>query len=201
MKKNSLFLFTFILTACGATPAPISAPKATDLPRQTEAPPATFTPVCAASQLTQAKLEAVLADTADLFDATAWERTSEIKANQISIVWQNIPQSAMVFLETRFFPCGYTEAESNQKLDKPYWDTLFANYAEYKLLRQCQLDTGTRLYEFKTVNQGFNYHIRYWTTKPAAGELTATMLVFPFGSEAQLDQYALQLFPEIPYCA
>ncbi|MCC7117165.1 MAG: hypothetical protein IT310_01465 [Anaerolineales bacterium] len=191
MKKRLLILLAFLLAACGA---PNATAPATPLATATQTPSVSPTPLCPPHTPTQAEVNAALNVPDGLFDSTAWEQNHTAQDNKISVVWQNIPQSAVVYLEENFYPCG-----NQPNLNDTYWDALFANYAEYQLLKECAAGAILQLAEFKAVNQGFNYHVRYWFYN-AAKKITTTMMIFPFGSEAQMDQYALQLFPKLPYC-
>jgi hypothetical protein len=78
---------------------------------------------------------------------------------------------------------------------------LFANYDNYEMIDECKTDDGLRLYQFEAASQGFDYHINYWSENDAAIRLITTMITFPFGSESTLDDYSIQLFPELPNCS
>jgi hypothetical protein len=124
-----------------------------------------------------------------------------VNEESVSVTLQNIPLGAVVFLEAVIFPCGYEEPDLNHYLNEDHWDVLFANYDSYEMINECRTDDGLRLYEFEAISQGFDYNIRYWSENDTAERIITTMLTFPFGSEDLMDEYSIDLFPELPNCS
>jgi hypothetical protein len=203
MKRTYIVLFAVFLSSCGTPAAPAAAVTSPSIrtPSMTQLPPVTVTPVCISSEPTQDDVDAVLSYTDDVFDLAVWEQSYEVGDQGVSVTWQNIPQSAVVFLEAIIFPCGYEEPDLNHYLNDAHWDALFANYDSYEMVDECRSDTGLRLYQFEAVSQGFDYSISYWSENDTAERIITTMITFPFGSEATLDDYAAQLFPELTHCS
>jgi hypothetical protein len=199
MKRFWLILPVIFLSACGTPPTAI-IPSETP-PPATELPLSTVTPVCKSTEPTDDDVDAALEYTADLFDPAEWEQSYEVFDDKVSVTWQNIPQSAVVFLEARIFSCGYEEPDLNKIFSDEYWDALFVNYEGYELISECRSNLGLRLYEFETASQGFDYHIRYWEENDTDNRIITTMIIFPFGSESTLDDYSTELFPGLPNCS
>lgn len=201
MKRFFLIFLAIFLSACGGTPSPSPTFTITSTPEATETPLPTVTPVCVSAEPTQEDIDAALAYTDDIFDLTEWEQSSVAGTERVSVTWQNIPQSAVVFLEVIIFPCGYEEPDLNRFLNENHWDALFANYDSYEMFDECRSDVGLRLYEFEAASQGFDYNISYWSENDTNERIITTMITFPFGSEESMDEYSIELFPELPNCS
>jgi hypothetical protein len=112
----------------------------------------------------------------------------------------NNAQGAIVYLEAIIFPCSYEEPDLNNYYSDENWKTIFQNYEGYELLDECKTNAGTRLYEFKTQNQGFEYEIKYWVQNDTDTRVISTMIVFPLESKLLLDEYSSMLFPGYSTC-
>ena len=116
------------------------------------------------------------------------------------MLWQNVSEGALVYLDAIIFPCGYEEPDLNKYFSEENWKAVFANYESYELLDECKRDDGLRLYEFKTLNQGFEYEIRYWVDNDTDTRVISTMIVFPLETKLLLDEYSSMLFPDYSTC-
>jgi hypothetical protein len=198
----SVFLAIFISScATAGIPTSTSTISPTETPTVTKAAPVTVTAVCISPEPTQQDVDAALSYTDEVFDLTEWEQTYVVGEERVSLTLQNIPQSAVVFLEAIIFPCGYEEPDLNRYLSDDHWNALFANYDSYEMIDECRSDMGLRLYEFEAASQGIDYNISYWEENDTDERIITTMIIFPFGSEATMDEYSIQLFPELPNCS
>src|SRR5690348_9986934 len=111
MKRMYSVLLAIFLSSCTTPAAPPSTFTAspTKTPAITHTPLATVTAVCISPEPTEEDLDAALAYTDDVFDPAEWEQSHSMGEESLSVTWQNIPQSAVVFLEAIIFPCGYEE--------------------------------------------------------------------------------------------
>jgi hypothetical protein len=205
MKRIYPLLFAIFLSSCATAgaPAPTSTFTAspTKTPAVTETSLAAVTPVCISPASEQEDIDRALSYTDDVFDPAEWEQTYVVGEENVSVTWQNIPQSAVVFLEAVIFPCGYEEPDLNRFLNDDHWEALFANYDSHELIDECSSEGGLRLYEFEAASQGFDYNISYWSENDTNERIITTMITFPFGSEAIMDEYSIELFPELPNCS
>ena len=200
--KKLIFIFlaaAVIVSSCGkldaATPTFI-----TPTPTITPTIQPTVTPVCISSNPTQKDIDRALAYTGGTFSKPDWEQSYTVNESAVDVLWQNISQSALVYLEARIKPCGYEEPDLNKEFSDENWKAVFANYESYELIDECKKDDGIRLYEFKTRNQGFEYEIRYWVDNDTDTRVIVTMIVFPFESISLLDEYSSMLFPGYSTC-
>ena len=205
--SKQLFIFlaiAVIASSCGkpATAAPTLAPPPTSTPKvqPTDTPLPTVTPVCISSEPTQADIDRALAYTGGTFNTLDWEQSYTVNETTVAVLWQDVPQSALVFLEARIKPCGYEEPDLNKDFSDENWKSIFANYESYELIDECKTNTGLRLYEFKTVNQGYEYEIRYWVESDTDTRVISTMIVFPLETKLLLDEYSSMLFPGYSTC-
>jgi hypothetical protein len=193
-----------IVSSCGkpAAATPTLAPPPTSTPKiqPTDTPLPTVTPVCISSEPTQADIDRALAYTGDIFSAPNWEQSYTVNETAVAVLWQDAPQSALVYLEALIFPCSYEEPDLNIYFSAENWNAVFANYESYELIDECKSDGGLRLYEFKTQNQGFEYEIRYWVENDTDTRVIATMIVFPLETKLLLDEYSSMLFPGYSTC-
>jgi hypothetical protein len=194
-----VFLAIFISSCAASTSTPTISP--TETPSVTKTPLATVTAVCISAEPTQEDVDAALSYADDVFDPADWEQSYEVGEERVSVILQNIPQSAVVFLEAIIFSCGYEEPDLNRYLNDDHWDALFANYDSYEMIDECRSDDGLRLYEFEAVSQEVDYNISYWSENDTNERIITTMITFPLGSEATMDEYSIQLFPELPNCS
>jgi hypothetical protein len=201
-------LFAVVVSSCGipatATPTPTltPAPPPTSTPETplTDEPLPTVTPVCISSEPTQNDIDRALSYTGDTFDMPEWEQSYTVNDTNVSVLWQNVPQSALVYLETRIKPCGYEEPDLNKEFSDENWKAVFANYESYELIDECKNNDGLRLYEFKTQNQGLEYEINYWVENDTDTRVIVTMIVFPLETKLLLDEYSSMLFPDYSTC-
>jgi hypothetical protein len=209
--NRKIFLFLAIavmISSCGkpvaatVTPTVTSAPPPTSTPNilPTERPLPTVTPACISPNPTQADIDRALAYTGGTFNTPDWEQSYTVNETTVAVLWQDVPQSALVFLEARIKPCGYEEPDLNKDFSDENWVAIFANYESYELMDECKRDDGLRLYEFKTQNQGFEYRIKYWVENDTDTRVIVTMIVFPLETKLLLDEYSSMLFPGYSTC-
>lgn len=198
-----------MVTSCGKPVAvpPTSAPPPTVIPptdvppiTPTDIPLPTVTPVCISPAPTQEDVDRALAYTGNTFNTPDWAQSYTVNETAVAVLWQNVPQSALVYLEARIKPCGYEEPDLNMEFSDENWKLVFANYENYELTDECRNDNGLRLYEFKTQNQGLEYGIKYWVENDTDTRIIVTMLVFPLESKLLLDEYASMLSPGYSTC-
>jgi hypothetical protein len=203
MKIIYPLLLAIILSSCTTPPAATSpaAISVSETPSITETPLPTVTAVCAPAGPTQEDIDSLLDYGEEMFDPAEWEQSYVVNEESVSVTLQNVPLGAVAFLEAILFACGYEEPDLNHFLDVEHWDILFANYDSYEMIDECRSDQGLRLYEFEAVSQGFDYNIRYWSENDTTERIITTMLTFPFGSEDVMDEYSIELFPELPNCS
>ncbi len=195
-----------MISSCGKPAAPSTTtpppPTLTPIPKvePTDAPLPTVTPVCISQKPTQEDIDRAFSYTGEVLSTAGWEQSSAVSDTGVAITWQNIPQGAVVYLETIIFPCGYEEPDLNAYYSSENWNTIFQNYENYEMLAQCKRNDGLRLYEFKTQNQGFEYGINYWVDSDTNNRVISIMIVFPLESELLLDEYSSMLFPGYSTC-
>ncbi len=201
MRKIILTLVVLLLiSACGGKPGveiPTSAPQT----QPTDKPLPTVTPVCISPEPTQKDIDRALAYTGNVFSTPEWEQSYIVSDTTVAVTWQNITQGAVVYLEALIFPCSYEEPDLNNYFSDENWKALFQNYESYAPIAECKTDTGLRLYQFKTQNQGFEYEIKYWVENDSDTRVISTMIVFPAGPESPMDDYSQRLFPDLPNCS
>jgi hypothetical protein len=203
MKIMYPILFAIVLSSCStpSTPPPTSTVSPSKTPSITQAPPATVTAVCIPPVPGEEDVEIALDHGGDVFDPAEWEGSHVVNEDSVSVTWQNIPLSALAFIQVIIFPCGYEEPDLNHFFNDEHWEALFANYDSYEMIDECRSEQGLRLYELEAVSQEVDYNIRYWSENDTNERIITTMLTFPFGSEDVMDEYSIALFPELPNCS
>jgi hypothetical protein len=207
MKKQlSIFLAVVFLTLSCGTPGiavPASTPPLTSTlqAQATDKPLPVVTPVCISLQPTQKDIDRALTYAGDVFSPPDWEKNYTVSENKVAVTWQNVTQGAVVYLEALIFPCGYEEPDLDKYYSDENWKAVFQNYESYELTAECKVNSGYRLYQFKTQNQGFEYEIKYWVQNDSDTRVISTMIVFPVGPESLINDFSLRLFPNLPNCS
>lgn len=203
MKKLFLaFMILFLMTACGGNNA--SDSPTADLPAQLPPSPEPLssspTPVCISSEPIQEDIDRALSFTGNLFDTEDWERSYTVAIDKVTVTWYSESLLAVAYLEALIFPCSYEELDLDLFFSLDNWQIIFGNYQSYEYLDECRLDTGIRLYQFITVDQGFEYDVHYWVVNDTDTRVISMMLVMPIESQDLIEEYAYSLFPQIPDC-
>lgn len=202
MKKFfTALVVLFLISACGGkvnTAIPISTE-----PPVVEADPK-VTPVCISPEPTQDDIDRALSFTDDLLNTPEWVRSYTVYEGRVSVVWSNDPLSAIAIVESLIFPCGYEEPDINNFFSDENWQIIFGNYKSFESVSACKTDAGLRLYQFKAIvtdNAGdAEYAIKYWAMNDTDIRVMGTMIVFPVESQTLIDEYSIDLFPELTSC-
>lgn len=202
------FMILFLMTACGGNNA--SDSPTADLPAQLPPSPEPFsssptqadapTPVCISFEPTRADIDRALSFTGKLFDTQDWQRTYTVATDKVSATWYSESFTSLAYLEALIFPCGYEELDLDAYFNVDTWLIIFGNYESYEYVDECRLDSGVRLYQFITVDQGFEYDVHYWVVNDTATRVISMMLVMPIESQDLIEEYSYSLFPQIPNC-
>jgi hypothetical protein len=202
MKKIFLPLVVILLLSACGTPSvvtPTATPPPTVVPPTARVLP-TVTPVCVSTEPTQDDIDSALAYTGDLFSEPDWQSSYSVSEGRVAVTWNSDTLGGAAYLEALIFPCGYEEPDLNNYFNDGYWRAIFDNYESYELVSECKADSGVRLYQFKTVSQGFDYDVKYWAENDTDSLVMALMLAFPVESNSLMDEYSADLFPELSNC-
>jgi hypothetical protein len=200
MKKFLLaFVIVLLVSACGT---PAAATPANELPPSDANNPSVeqATPACISSEPSDADIDRALAYTQGLFSGEDWERSYTVGGGRVSVSWSNGVEAAIVYLEALIFPCTYEEPDLNNFFSTENWQIIFANYESYQPVAECRTDDGLRLYQFSATDGGFNYDINFWAKNDTETRVLSVMIVFPAESNALMDEYSTNLFPELTSC-
>lgn len=183
------------------TPAPSTPLPPTEvLSPSEEAPNETAAPVCISSQPTQADIDRALEFTGKLFERLDWQKSYTVSDGRVSVTWYSDSLAAVAVLEAFVFPCGYEDLDLDVFFSADTWQIVFANYESYQLVADCRTDEGTRLYEFITQEQGFEYDVRYWVANDTDTRVVSMMIVFPLETPEITEEYAYSMFPQLTSC-
>jgi hypothetical protein len=197
--KNLLlsFIIVLLVSACGtpntATPTNELPPSGGNLAEQA-------TPVCISQEPTDADVDRALTYTEDLFSGANWERSYTVGGGRVSVTWFNGTDAAVAYLEALIFPCSYEELDLDNFFNVDNWQVIFANYESYQHIAECKTDDGLRLYQFRAIEQGYEYDIKYWAENDTETRVLGMMIVFPVESTELMDEYSNSLFPELTSC-
>ncbi len=199
---KNLYLALVIVLLVSACGAPNTATPANELPppAANNPPVEQATPVCISQEPTDADVDRALTYTEDLFSGPEWERTYTVGGGRVSITWSNGMDAAIAYLEALIFPCTYEEPDLSAFFNYENWQVIFANYESYQPVAECRTDNGLRLYQFSAVDSGYTYDINYWVKNDTETRVLGMMIVFPAESDALMDEYSNNLFPELTSC-
>jgi len=188
-------------TATLPPPTSTSTPPPTPTPLPTEVESIPTAPGCISPEPAQADIDRALAFTGEAFSASTWKRTYSVAENRVAVTWLDSQYGALAYLEALVYPCGYDEPDIDTYFSDENWKTIFANYESYEPVAECRADTGLRLYQFTTQNQGAEYAVNYWAQNDTDTRLITMMIVFPTAEKSVLGDYSTQLFPDLPNCS
>jgi hypothetical protein len=200
IKLVAPLILLFFLSACEIPGAVIPNASVTETRVPTLEALPKGTPVCISSEPVQTDIDSALAYTGDLFKDPAWKRTYTVSEGSVAVTWSNDTLSAVAYLEALIFPCGYEEPDLDNFFNDENWKVIFANYESYEAVAECKTDTGLRLYQFKAVDKGYDYDIKYWAKNDTGTRVMGVMIVFPVESKSLMDEYSTKLFPELTSC-
>ncbi|MBK6646647.1 MAG: hypothetical protein IPG44_13055 [Anaerolineales bacterium] len=230
MKRLLAVFFLFFLAACGAsanpvedlpallppTPTPLSESASTEDAPQPELPQSEtpivsqsqptgeealpFAPACIDPAPTQADIDRALSITGGLFETGDWERTYTVASDKVLVSWYSESIPAIVNLETLVFPCGYEDLDLDAYFNDEGWSIIFSNYQGYEYVNECLDDQGLRLYNLIAVDQGVSYNVRYWVLSDTPTRVVSLMVVMPGDADAEMDEIAYALFPQLLFC-
>jgi hypothetical protein len=197
MKHILSMMMALLISGCAVseTSAPVPAP----IPSTETALPI-VTPACIPLEPTDEDVDHALSFAEQILGTGEWRRTSEVYDGSVSVTWENIPENAVIHIETLIFPCGYEEQDLDSYFNDENWDAVFANYEGHELIAECSTEDGLRLYQFEVTHLELGYDVQYWVLNDTDTRVMATLMIFPFGSESLLDDYSSRLFPELTTC-
>ncbi len=230
MKRLFAGFFILLLTACGASapasptdelPAlipPTPTPNSDSAPTEPTALPdlpldetpivsgptletvILATPVCIDPAPTQADIDRALSVTGGLFETGDWKRTYVVSSDKVMVTWLSDSIPSIVNLEALVFPCSYEDIDLDLYFNNEGWSIIFGNYQGYTYVNECRDDRGLRLYNFIAVDQGAPYDVRFWVLSDTPTRVISIMVVMPDDSNAQMDEVAYALFPQLQSC-
>ena len=200
--KSSIFLtLLFFLSSCqipGAVIPNATRPPAATLEAASVVPK--VTPVCISSEPAQDDIDTALSYTGDLFGELEWQRTYTVSDGRVAVTWFSDTLGSVAYLEALIFPCSYEELDLDDFFNEENWQVIFENYESYEHVAECRTDDGLRLYQFKAVEQGYDYDIKYWVENDTDTRVLGVMIVFPVESTSLMDDYSSELFPDLTSC-
>ena len=194
----SIFHVGLLVSACSTLDATTPTPTPVQL---RDLPHTTATQACIPAEPTQSDIERVRSFAQAVMEPEAWQQSTATSEGYVAVTWQNIPLSALIHLEARIKPCGYTDADLDADFSDENWGLILRNYGSHELGAACRTGDGLRLYQFKAQNQGIAYSIKYWVRSDTRYRVITAMFVFPSGSESVLEGYAARLFPDLTSCS
>jgi hypothetical protein len=215
--KRFLFglMILFLITACSGNKAstaeipaqlpPSPEPLSSSLTQIENLPQEVITQeidqtTCISPAPAQVDIDRALSFAGKLFDTPDWERTYTVDIDKVSVTWYSEGLSSIAYLEALIFPCGYEELDLDYFFNVDNWAIVFGNYQSYEYVDGCRLDSGVRLYQFITVDQGYEYDVHYWVVNDTATRVISMMLVMPIESQAMIDEFSYSLFPQLTEC-
>lgn len=136
------------------------------------------------------------------FESDDWQRSYTVESGRVSITWLNHSTSSLAFMDYLLYSCGYTQEEiDDYHSDQNFEEVIFRDYQDVQRTSTCSVEAGDlRLHEFTASVEERDYIIRYWVKLDSPTRVLDTMLVFPAGSEAELERYASEILPELSVC-
>jgi hypothetical protein len=156
----------------------------------------------AATEPTEQDVEYVLGYTGNTFESSDWQRSYTVGPDRVTVTWLNHDEGAVVFLEYLVCSCGYTQADVDDHFsEQNFEDVIFMDYENLQRIATCtDIGGDLTLHEFTAEVHETGYVIRFWIKLDSKTRVLDMMLVFPRGSEMELDKYARERFPELSSC-
>lgn len=146
----------------------------------------------------------VLAYGDDVFEPEIWLASAVERDDRATATWSASLLSAVAYIEYLYFDADPIDRESmDTYFDNAWFDTVLSSYDSYQKTGVCYGDDVT-LHTFDltlvSMDQSFDYSMRYWTEWLDETRLTTFFLLFPVFDTEGLDIYAERLYPDLPAC-
>lgn len=186
-----------------------SSSVSTAEPVLVEPPPLKLTPTPTAA--VQATSEACVTvsvedDEADMlalvegvFEAPTWTMQSYSSEMSSRVVFQTEAFDKLADVQFVHYDCGDSEGQLDFLTAPAQLDQLLTSYNSYTYITTCGVG-DIRLVEMSATFGDKDYAMRYWVEQISPTRLLSLNLVFEEGEEAEQEQYAQDLFPELPNC-
>jgi len=155
-----------------------------------------------ATEPTRQDVEYVLGFPGNTFESSDWQRSYTVQSDRVSVTWLNDGEGALAFLDYLVYSQGYAQADVDDYFsEQNFEDILLRDYENPRRIATCTDAEGDlTLHEFAAEVNETDYVIRFWIRLDSTTRVLNMMIVFPEASEAKLDRYARQVFPELSSC-
>lgn len=137
---------------------------------------------------------------AGVLRAPEWNEQFSVQPFHVMRTWLSDTYSAVVFVDYILYNCGYTREEVEAHYTPEAFQTeILANYQDIQRVTACE--TGnTRLYVHTVQWKQTDYLTHTWVMPDGAYRILQVVMVFPADKRDVMNQYAAQLFPNLPAC-
>ncbi len=140
--------------------------------------------------------------TGETFTSEEWIKSDSVNDLRASATWIYEDEGGVAFAEYLLYNCGCTQSDVEHYLNGLNSENVtFNGYQNIQVVKQCTLgNEALTLYEFSVTWKNEAYSLRYWAKLQSQTRILTMMLAFPESSTSLMDQYAMNIFPELPDC-
>lgn len=108
-------------------------------------------------------------------------------------------RSAVITLDYLMYDCGYSRRDIRNYYSDENFENILATYDDYERVAECD-DGDVTLYEYELEYEGKDYVSKFWIVRASDTRVYDLHLVFEKRDADILDDYAEELFEDLPSC-
>lgn len=136
----------------------------------------------------------------EVFEPDIWYASASEEPSRAKATWRADGIGGVAYLDYIHFDEGVAFSQLDAIFTDGWFNATLSNYSVWRENTRCDLG-DLRLIEFSLQTNSVKYEMRYWIEIATDYRVRTMFVVFPADDEANLDDYANRLFPEMPSCS
>lgn len=149
---------------------------------------------------TEREIYIALAYGDEVFEPGIWYASASEEPSRTRATWRADGMGGVAYLDYIHFDEGILFNQLDAVFNAGWFNATLSNYRVWRENTRCDLGE-LRLIEFSLQTNDIRYDMRYWIEVVEDDRVLTLFVVFPSDDEANLDDYANRLFPELPSCS
>ncbi|PWH12107.1 MAG: hypothetical protein DDG60_15005 [Anaerolineae bacterium] len=135
-----------------------------------------------------------------MFGPPDWQETYSIQPYHVIRNWLSATYNAVVSVDYVLYNCGHTQTDLETYFsDESFRTQILVDYQDVERLAVCS-QGETTLYIYSARLENADYLTYTWAKLDGKYRVLEVFMAFPTFRKEIMDQYARQLFPDLPSC-